>query len=77
VGRGLVGELAAAQDEARRAEQAEARRRQAAEEARVAASIAPLQALLASTEQATRTVLTAAGYRLHRGEWRRRQEARP
>jgi hypothetical protein len=79
VGRGIVGELAAREDEERRAQRTEAlarrreERRRDEEAARVLRDlVADLDALAASLTAAT---LGAAGYhRQNRGPWRRRRE---
>jgi hypothetical protein len=72
VGAGAPGELAAAQDVARRAARAAERAAWQAECARAGAEERALGALCADVEAAFRAVLEAAGYHQHRrGAWRR------
>lgn len=75
VGHGLVGELAAREDAARRAAReaaTEARRRDRLDARALGDLLAGLDALAADL---TATTLTAAGYHRHdRGHWRRRRE---
>jgi hypothetical protein len=81
VGRGIVGELAAREDEARRQQRTEAlarrreeRRRDEEESRALRDLVASLDALAATLTAAT---LGAAGYHRHdRGQWRRRREHR-
>jgi hypothetical protein len=74
VGGGLVGELAAAQDQLRRAQHAATRADWRAERARLDAAERTLTAYCRATDQLLRAELTAAGFRQHaRGDWRRRR----
>ena len=75
MGTGPVAELAAAEDQRRRAERhalAQARR---AEQARLRAADAPLLDFINLTELAARSALVGANYHQHdRGEWRKRRQ---
>jgi hypothetical protein len=81
VGRGLVGELAAREDEERRAQRlADLARRQEArrrEEAEARALRDLVDGLDAAALALTTATLGAAGYHQHdRGQWRKRREHR-
>jgi hypothetical protein len=77
VGGGPAGDLAAAEDAARRERAAAERAALRAERERAAGPEALLAELDALAEGLARAALAAAGYRRHhRGEWRKRRGAR-
>jgi hypothetical protein len=75
IGAGLVGERAATEDAARRAQRAAAAEVSRSEQQRLAELDATFIAFDAALEMLTRAVLMTAGYhRHHRGEWRKRRD---
>ena len=75
IGSGPAGELAAALDAQRRAERQarleQRREERREEEARLEAADATLVGLCGGSDLLARAALLAAGFREHRGEWRR------
>jgi hypothetical protein len=77
VGRGLIGEQAAAADAQQRAERAARRLAQQTDQAAWEAADAPLQQLARLLDLLARAHLVAAGYHRHGAEWRRRRRVYP
>jgi hypothetical protein len=73
VGRGREAEDLAREVEERRAARLAEQAARNAEQARVAAAERPLRELRNMVHLLVRVVLEAAGYHLHRGQWRRRR----
>ena len=71
VGGGPAGELAAALDAQRRAERQARLEQRREERARLQAADAPLAGLCGGSDLLARAALLAAGFREHRGKWRR------
>ena len=77
VGGGVLGEIAALEDEYRRRQRQEEGVLRKEERERLDALTTPLDELCEAAEVIARTALIAAGYRQHnRGEWRERRERR-
>ena len=75
VGGGMLGQLAALQDEHGRLRREEEAARWKKEEERLEAIAAPVDEFCEVAETITRAALLAAGFRRHnRGEWRRRRD---
>ena len=73
VGRGLVGETAALEDEQAREERRATREAQLAEQEAANAAAAALAALDEAIRHSARRTLEAEGFHEHRGVWRRRR----
>jgi hypothetical protein len=74
-GAGLLGELAAREDERRRRERAEARARLHRERDAAAAATAAHEELSRAADALMAAALIAAGYHRHdRGQWRKRRD---
>jgi hypothetical protein len=74
VGVGRAGELAAAEDAQRRAERRARAEASQAERMRLEAANARLEAFCKVVDAVAGLALLNAGYRPHRGEWRRHRE---
>lgn len=72
VGTGLIGELAALEDEDRRLQREQARRAWEAEQAPIYQREGNLVALDATCRRLVEVALENAGYYNHKGEWRRK-----
>ena len=75
IGGGILGEIAALQDEYERRQREEEVAFCKEERQRLEGIIAPVDELCEAAEVLARAALVAAGYRRHnRGEWRKRRE---
>jgi hypothetical protein len=76
VGGGVLGEIAALEDyyERRRREEETAYQRE--ERERLQALTAPTEELCDAVEVIARAALLASGYHRHKGEWRKRRDAK-
>ncbi len=75
VGGGVLGEIAALEDEYERRRQEEEAALEKEERERLEDLMAPVEELCEAAEVLARAALVAAGYRRHnRGEWRKRRE---
>jgi len=75
VGGGVLGEIAALQDEYERRTREEEAALEKEERQRLEELVAPVDELCAAAEVLARAALVSAGYRRHnRGEWRKRRE---
>ena len=72
-GAGLFGELAAAEDAARRQERERERQKWREEKTRITEREGPLCALEQVCDALMKTTLETAGYHQHRNEWRKRR----
>ena len=75
VGGGVLGEIAALQDEYERRQREEEAALEKEQRQRLGDLMAPVDELCEAAEILTQVVLVTAGYRRHnRGEWRKRRE---
>ena len=75
IGGGVLGEIAALEDEYKRRQREEEAASEKVERERLEDIMAPVEELSEAAEVLARAVLTVAGYRRHnRGEWRKRRE---
>jgi hypothetical protein len=75
IGGGVLGEIAALQDEYERRQREEEAALEKEQRQRLGDLMAPVDELCEAAEILTQVVLVTAGYRRHnRGEWRKRRE---
>jgi hypothetical protein len=75
VGGGVLGEIAALEDDYERRRREEEAAYQREERERLQALTAPTEELCDAVEVLTRAALLASGYHRHKGEWRKRRDA--
>jgi len=74
VGTGLIGELAALEDEREREQRRLEREARDQERAELAAMTEALEALATETEARVKEILEGTGYHRHKGQWRKKRQ---
>jgi hypothetical protein len=73
IGVGIIAEIAAQEDQEERQRRLEDREQRRREREEATSTLEALTAFAAATDAEAHRQLSAAGYRCHRGEWRRRR----
>jgi ATPase subunit of ABC transporter with duplicated ATPase domains len=74
VGTGLIGELAALEDEREREQRRLEREARDQERAELTAMTEALEALATETEARVKEILEGTGYHCHKGQWRKKRQ---